>query len=96
MFLKAHRNMALLRSLVRESLIREFFQSYTLEPAVGDMVLNNNPGCKHYGSMGVVLSISHLPSDIGKKVEYECLNRGPEWSRGDVLTKTLDQLIAVE
>lgn len=68
------------------------FKSHSFEPSIGDSVQNNNPKCKHYGSEGVVLKLNDLPRESGKTVEYICTNDGAEWSSGDVLTKTLDQL----
>jgi len=83
--------MDLLRELVR-SLLIEMYQSHTDEPVEGDPVVNTNTNCKHVGSEGIVLSIDELPSDKGKVVEYECINDGPTWNIGDVLSKTMDQL----
>ena len=83
--------MDLLRRLVR-SLLIEMYQSHTDEPAEGDMVINTNANCKHVGSEGIVVSIEELPSDQGKVIEYECVNDGPTWGVGDVLSKTMDQL----
>jgi len=77
--------------LVRK-LIREILQSHTLEPKLGDSVLNINPGCKHYQSQGVVQSIEDLPSDKGRIVIYVTTNAGSSWEQGDVLEKTMDQI----
>ena len=96
MFFRSQKNISLLRSLVREALLKETFQSHTLEPSVGDLVLNTNPKCKHHGSKGIVLSIGSLADDVGKTVTYKCSNDGSNWSKGDVLTKTMDQLSGVE
>jgi len=74
------------------SIIREVLQSHTLEPVVGDYVENINPGCKHFGSEGVVVDIKQLPRDMGTITCYKCTNSGENWSRGDVLEKSLDQL----
>lgn len=73
-------------------LIREALQSHTLEPVVGDYVLNINPGCKHYGSEGTVVKVKQLPKDMGTVACYRCSNDGSNWSKGDILTKSLDQL----
>jgi hypothetical protein len=76
--------------------LTEQFRSHTLEPAIGDIVANNNPNCKHLGSVGEVLSVQELPNDQGKTVTYECTNSGPNWVSGDILTKTLDQIIPAD
>ena len=68
------------------------YVSHSFEPAVGDEVKNTNPGCKHYGSEGIVVKVVELPGDMGKGVEYECTNSGDNWASGDVLVKTMDQL----
>jgi hypothetical protein len=81
-----------LRKLISE-MLREEYQSHTFEPVVGDLVVNDNPKCKHRGSLGQVLSIQALPEDQGKTATYRCMNSGPSWESGDVLTKTLDQLV---
>ena len=73
--------------------LSEEFQSHTFEPIVGDMVANDNPGCKHRGSIGQVLSVQKLPEDQGKTATYQCTNSGENWEEGDILTKTLDQLV---
>jgi hypothetical protein len=74
-------------------LIREMLQSHTLEPVVGDHVENVNPGCKHFGSEGVVIDVKQLPRDMGTVACYQCTNSGDNWSSGDVLEKSLDQLV---
>ncbi len=56
------------------------------------MVINVNEKCKHKGSEGIVISIQELPRDQGKMIEYECTNQGPTWKKGEILTKTMDQL----
>ena len=81
-----------LRSSIRKMLSEGMFVSHSSEPSVGDHVVNTNPGCKHYGSEGVVLNIVTLPGDMGKGVEYKCTNSGESWASGDVLYKTMDQL----
>lgn len=85
----------LLRAYIRES-IADSYQSHTLEPVIGDIVTNINPGCKHYRSQGKVLDIASLPSDAGKIVVYQVDNSGENYSPGDVLQKTLDQLSMAE
>ena len=81
----------ILRIWVR-SLIKETFVSHSDEPKVGDTIINNNPGCKHYGSEGIVLDIRALAGDAGKVVKYMVSNIGPAFNPGDVLEKTMDQL----
>lgn len=73
-------------------LIREILQSHTFEPVVGDHVENVNPGCKHFGSEGIVVTLKQLPDDVGTVACYECTNSGENWSEGDILEKSLDQL----
>ena len=77
---------------VANYLISELLQSHTEEPEVGDYVTNVNPGCKHYGSKGVVVKLENLPDDAGTAACYVCTNSGETWGIGDVLTKSLDQL----
>jgi len=66
--------------------------SHSFEPDLGDSVKNTNPGCMHYGSEGTVIKIVELPNDMGKGIAYECTNCGDNWSTGDILYKTMDQL----
>jgi len=66
--------------------------SHSLEPAVGNTVINTNPGCKHYKSTGTVLDIGSLEGDMGKTITYLVSNNGENFVIGDILTKTLDQL----
>lgn len=68
------------------------FVSHQFEPANGNLVVNNNKSCKHYKSLGFVTSIKLIEGDAGKLVCYCCINSGPNWKVGDVLTKTMDQL----
>jgi hypothetical protein len=74
------------------ALIKEVLQSHSIEPKVGDFVLNVNPGCKHYHSLGVVHGVEDLPSDKGRIVVYITTNSGASWKTGDVLEKTMDQV----
>ena len=83
-----------IRQVLKES--HTNFVSHSFEPASGDLVVNNNPKCKHYGSEGVVISIDDLPEDSGKTVSYQCTNDGPEWAEGDILDKTMDQLAPIQ
>jgi hypothetical protein len=72
------------------------YVSHHFEPIEGDTVINNNPKCKHKGSIGKVLAVITMPEDAGKMVKYRCLNSGPHWSKGAVLKKTMDQLCPYE
>ena len=67
--------------------------SHSQEPSNGDLVINNNPGCKHFKSQGVVLNIMPIDDDVGKTIKYIVINKGKNFSPGDVLEKTLDQLV---
>jgi len=80
-----------LRSYIRK-ILEESFQSHSFEPVLGDVVKNVNPGCKHFGSQGVVVRIEVLPQDSGKTITYKVVNQGKNFSPGSFLTKTLDQL----
>ena len=82
----------LLRDYISE-MLRESFVSHSDEPEKGDSVVNNNPGCKHYGSEGVVLDVQALPGDAGKVIVYQVTNDGPAFHPGDILEKTMDQLV---
>ena len=73
-------------------LLREEYQSHTFEPRIGDMVSNINSGCKHYNSQGEVLDVKDLPRESGKIIVYRVSNNGENFSIGDVLEKTMDQL----
>lgn len=68
------------------------YVSHDFEPRLGDVVVNNNKGCKHYGSIGKVVDIKDLPEDKGKTICYKCQNSGPNWKLGEILEKTPDQL----
>ena len=68
------------------------FKSHAREPEVGDTIINSNSSCDHHKSVGVVLSIDSLPGDAGKVANYLCINSGANWKKGDILSKTLDQL----
>jgi len=57
----------------------------------GDIIKNNNPKCKHFGSQGIVKSIQDLEG-IGKVAIYTVTNTGDTYKPGDSLTKTIDQL----
>ena len=59
---------------------------------VGQKVRNVNKNCYHYGSEGIIKEIKDLPNQMGKVISYEVTNEGPTYKKGDVLTKTVDQL----
>jgi len=84
-------NESIIRAYV-QSVLRENFVSHSDEPEKGDRVVNNNPGCKHYGSEGIVVDVHVLPGDSGKVIVYQVTNDGPAFSNGDVLEKTMDQM----
>jgi hypothetical protein len=62
----------------------------------GMRILNINASCKHYNSEGIVKEIKDLPNDMGKIVAYEVLNDGNNFKKGDILTKTIDQIKILE
>jgi hypothetical protein len=84
-----------LRQIIREILF-ENLQSHTNEPAQGEWVKNVNPQCKHFGSKGKVVSMQNLPDDAGTTVKYLVVNTGENYSPGDILEKTLDQIAFME
>ena len=53
---------------------------------VGDVVHNDNPGCPHYGSKGIVITTDP------EEVRYTVTNDGNFFKPGDILQKTVDQL----
>jgi hypothetical protein len=62
----------------------------------GMRILNINASCKHYNSEGIIKEIKDLPDDMGKIVAYEVLNDGNNFKKGDILTKTIDQIKILE
>ena len=74
------------------SKINNNFISHTEEPCSGEIVYNNNPNCKHYNSVGVVITVDELDNDIGKVIVYKVLNEGENYKKNDILVKTMDQL----
>lgn len=74
--------------------VSDVSEPYTIQ--VGDMIQNINPGCMHYGSMGIVQKIMDLPGEIGKVVKYSVTNNGDTYSPGDSLIKTIDQLAPID
>ena len=84
-----------IRKIIKR-IITEDFQSHHLEPKIGSYVLNNNPGCLHYGSEGVVLRVVSLSDGIGKAIRYRVTNGGDNYGPGQILTKTMDQLTLKE
>ena len=59
---------------------------------IGSKVKNINPSCKHYGSEGTVEEVKDLPDEMGQVIKYRVTNDGETYKKGDVLTKTIDQL----
>jgi hypothetical protein len=59
---------------------------------IGARVINTNDSCKHFGSEGLIKEIKDLDNDMGKIVAYEVINNGNTFKKGDILTKTIDQL----
>ena len=78
------------RGVQRPIGVEESIQEYTF--GTGDIVKNINPGCEHFGSIGVVKKIIDLPNGMGKAAVYTVGNSGPTYKPGMGLTKTLDQL----
>ena len=62
----------------------------------GMRVLNINASCKHYNSEGIIKEVKDLPDDMGKIIAYEVVNDGPTFKKGDILTKTIDQIKILE
>lgn len=62
---------------------------------VGKMVRNINRACYHFGSEGIIKEVKELPDRMGKVVSYEVTNEGSTYKKGDVLTKTQDQLVQI-
>jgi len=62
----------------------------------GMRILNINTSCKHYNSEGIVKEIKDLPDDMGKIIAYEVINDGANFKKGDILTKTIDQIKILE
>jgi len=85
----------ILRQIIRE-LLSENLQSHTHEPPEGSWVENVNPQCKHFGSKGQVVDVNSLPGDAGTTVKYLVVNTGDNFSPGDVLEKTLDQIMMMD
>ena len=66
------------------------------EMETGMRVLNINASCKHYNSEGFIKEIKDLPDDMGKVVAYEVINDGANFKKGDILTKTINQIKILE
>jgi len=62
----------------------------------GMRILNINASCKHYNSEGIIKEIKDLPDDMGKIIAYEVINDGASFKKGDILTKTIDQIKILE
>ena len=63
---------------------------------VGQRVLNINTASKHFGSEGIIKEIKDLDNDIGKIIAYEVINDGNNYKKGEILTKTIDQIKLLE
>jgi hypothetical protein len=86
-----------IRSILKEEIGYEsHYRSHELEPKVGEIVINVNPKCKHKGSIGIVIKVESLEKDAGKLAKYCCLNSGDHWGRGQILSKSFDQLMPYE
>jgi len=66
------------------------------EMQAGMRVLNTNASCKHYNSEGFIKEIKDLPDNMGKVIAYEVINDGANFKKGDILTKTIDQIKLLE
>ena len=66
------------------------------EMQAGMRVLNTNASCKHYNSEGFIKEIKDLPENMGKVIAYEVINDGANFKKGDILTKTIDQIKLLE
>jgi hypothetical protein len=66
------------------------------EMQAGMRVLNINASCKHYNSEGFIKEIKDLPDNMGKVIAYEVINDGANFKKGDILTKTIDQIKLLE
>lgn len=62
----------------------------------GMRILNTNASCKHYNSEGIIKQIKDLPDNMGKIIAYEVINDGQTFKKGDILTKTIDQIKILE
>ena len=86
-----NKNVKIVNAMINE------LQSHNIQPEIGQIVENTNPGCKHFGSIGKVLSLKNLDDDKGITVVYVVSNNnGDTYKNGDVLEKTLDQLSILE
>lgn len=82
-----------IRKILREEVGYEsYYRSHEVEPKVGEIVKNVNPKCKHKGSIGIIVKIQELDDDAGKVAQYCCLNSGKHWRKGQILSKSFDQL----
>ena len=79
-----------------KSKMKNNFISHTDEPCTGEVVYNNNPNCKHYNSVGIVINVDELDNDMGKVIIYKVLNNGTNYKKNDVLIKTMDQLTSLK
>jgi hypothetical protein len=98
-----YRNMKLaeLKNRIKEIINEEInhethYRSHDFEPSIGEIVVNINPKCKHKGSIGIVIKIQSLENDAGKIAKYCCLNSGKHWNKGQILSKSFDQISPYE
>ena len=85
--------MSLFNDKINQILEKTDLDANELRP--GDICLNNNKECNHFGSKGKVLKVFKIKepnNTIGKFVRYEVLNDGPTFKKGDILDKTEIQL----
>ena len=64
-----------------------------------DFIFNTNPDCDHYKSKGVVMKVKPMKDKtgtIGNLVRYVVVNKGDNYSPGDILDKTEIQLDKLE
>lgn len=66
------------------------------EMKAGMRILNVNASCSHFGSEGLIKEIKDLPENMGKVVVYEVTNEASNYKKGDILTKTIDQIKILE
>jgi len=82
-------------SVIKNICTHTNYVSHSDEPKVGDNIQNNNPSCKHYESIGKVVSIQSLKNNSGKTITYKVENDGTTYCKGQLLTKTMDQLVSI-
>lgn len=75
-----------------DSLIVSASESYK----IGQRVLNTKTDSLHFASEGSIIKIEDLPNNMGQVITYEVNNEGKNFKKGDLLTKTPDQLQLIE